>query len=382
MKVLFLARSLDYGGAERQLAALARGLRGAGHSVTVALFYGGGPLEGELREGGVAVRSLGKSGRWDLVGFLPKLAQVVRAERPDIVHGYLVEPNILTLLLKPLGPGIKAVWGVRASGRDLRRYERFIRLAFRLECSLSRYADLIIANSHAGRADHVACGFPAGKTVVVPNGIDTEQFHPDSEARRRVRAELGIDEDEKVVGLVARLDPMKDHPTFLRAAALLVRERTDVRFLCAGSGPAEYRQQLRSLADGLGLSDRVIWSPVRPDVAAVYSSLDVLASSSCWGEGFSNVIGEGMACGLPCVATDVGDSALIVGDTGVVVPPGDPESLAGGIRGLLDEGPAQRAERAAAARARVTSEFSVERLVQRTEKLLLKLLSQTTGYPA
>lgn len=382
MKILFLARSLGYGGAERQLVALARGLQGAGHTVTVALFYGGGPLEAELRESGVAVRSLDKRGRWDLLSFLSKLIRMVRAEQPDIVHSYLVEPNILSVLLKSVSSGTKVVWGIRASGRDLRRYERFIQLAFRLQCLLSHYADLIIANSHAGRTDHVACGFLAEKTVVVPNGIDTEQFRPDRDARRRIRAELGIGENEKVVGLVARLDPMKDHPTFLRAAALLAGDRADVRFLCVGNGPSEYRRELLSMADGLGLSDRVIWSPVRPDVAAVYNSLDVLASSSCWGEGFSNVIGEAMACGVPCVVTDAGDSAMIVGDTGVVVPPGDPESLGRGIRGLLDEEPASRTERAAAARARVTAEFSVARLVQRTEKLLLALLAQTGRYPA
>lgn len=382
MKILFLARSLERGGAERQLVALARGLRQAGHTITVSLFYGGGPLEAELREAGVAVRSLDKSGRWDLVSFLARLVRLVRSERPDIIHSYLVEPNILTVLLKTVSPDAKVVWGVRASGRDLRRYERFIRLAFRLECFLSRYAALIIANSRAGRADHVACGFPDEKTVVVPNGIDTELFRPDRDARRRVRAELGIGENEKVIGVVARLDPMKDHPTFLRAAALLASEKTDLRFLCAGNGPSEYRRELLFLADGLGLSDRVIWSPVRPDVAAVYNSLDVLVSSSCWGEGFSNVIGEAMACGIPCVVTDAGDSAMIVGDTGIVVPPGNPESLASGIRGLLDEEPAQQAERAAMVRARVTSEFSVERLVQRTEKLLFERLSRTGRYPA
>jgi glycosyltransferase involved in cell wall biosynthesis len=366
MRVLFLTRSLARGGAERQLVILARGLREAGHSVSVALFYDGGPLENELRSVGVAVKPLGKTGRWDVAGFWFRLARLVREERPDIVHGYRVEPNILSVLLKTVRPGIRSVWGVRASGRDLRRYERFIRIAFWLECRLSHYPDLIIANSHAGKNDHVAHGFPAAKVVVIPNGVDTVQFRCDGDSRRRVRGELGVADNEKLVGLVARLDPMKDHAAFLEAAATIAYERTDVRFVCVGNGPAEYERHLRAMADRLGVSDRVTWIPARPDVASVYNSLDVLASSSCWGEGFSNVIGEAMACQVPCVVTDAGDSALIVGDTGVVVRPEAPEELAIGIRSLLDEGPSESAARGRAARARIIDEFGCDVLVQRT----------------
>lgn len=364
------------GGAERQLVILATGLRQLGHQVSVAVFYGGGPLEADLLEAGVVVRVIGKNGRWDVASFAARLLRIVREERPDVLHGYLADPNILTVLLRPLLPSTRIVWGVRGSGRDLERYDRFVRLAFRVQCFLSRFADLIVANSHAGRSDHVARGFPPGRTTVIPNGIDSSRFRRDERERKRVRAEFGMCEGEKLVGVVARLDPMKDHATFLRAAGLISREMPEVRFVCVGNGPPDKLARLQSLAGELAISGRLIWSPGRSDVAAVYNALDLLVSSSCWGEGFSNVIGEAMSCETPCAVTDAGDSALIVGDTGRVAPAGNPAVLASGILSLLAETPEERLERGRRARARIVSEYSVALLVERTERALLGLLPE------
>ena len=134
-----------------------------------------------------------------------------------------------------------------------------------------------------------------------------------------MRLEWGIAECEKLIGQVGRLDPMKDHSTFLKAAALLAHERKDVRFVCVGEGPTGYRDELYSLAKTLGLASRLIWAGSRRDMPAVYNAFDVAVSSSRWGEGLPNVIAEAMACGVPCVVTDVGDSAFVVDKLGVVV---------------------------------------------------------------
>jgi glycosyltransferase involved in cell wall biosynthesis len=202
--------------------------------------------------------------------------------------------------------------------------------------------------------------------VVIPNGIDTKRFCPDPEARQRIRAEWGVTESEKLIGLVGRLDPMKDHPTFLRAAALLMQEREDVHFVCVGDGPADYRRELHALGEELGLGQRLIWASARGDMPAVYNALDI-ATSSSYGEGFPNVVGEAMACGVPCVVTHVGDSARIVGETGVVVPPKDPEALAVGWKSSLAR---DGSEVALKARLRVEENFSVGRMVERTEKAI------------
>lgn len=368
--ILFLTRSLDRGGAERQLAVLAKGLARRGHTVAVAVFFGGGAYESELAGAGVRLIHLGKKGRWDILPFISRLVRLLRKVRPAVLHSYLGVPNILAVVLKPLVPGTRIVWGVRASNMDLSRYDWLSRLAYALERRLARFADLIIANSHAGKRHAVANDFPEGKIVVIPNGIDTDYFRPDPEGRRQVRAEWGIGEHEILVGLVGRLDPMKDHPVFLEAASDIARVRRGGRFVCVGGGPADYAATLKQHAAALGFTNELIWVGARDDMPAVYSALDIASSSSSYGEGFSNTIAEAMACGIPCVVTDVGDSALIVGDAGSAVPPGDHDALAAAIQHLIDLPAEARRARGEACRARVVSEFGIDRLIQRTEQAL------------
>jgi glycosyltransferase involved in cell wall biosynthesis len=375
MKVVFLTRELDYGGAQRQLVVLAKGLHARGHEVVVALFYSGGPLEQDLLEAGVRIRPLQKRGRWDLLPFLIRLARVMREERPEILYSYLTD--LVTVVLNPWFPSTKIVWGIRSSEMDLSRYDWLMRISAKLTFRLSRFADAVIANSRAGRGYHIAQGYPREKVVVIPNGIDTQRFRPDLEERRHVRSEWGIQDHERVIGIVGRLDPMKDHPTFLQAASLLAQERNHLRFVCVGEGPAEYRDSLHQLTRSLKLTEYVIWSGGRSDMPSVFNALDLLVSSSLFGEGFSNVIAEAMTCGVTCVVTDVGDSRLIVGDTGEVVPPHDPVALMKAIEKLLDRRPHTPAQ----IRRRIVEQFSVEKLVVDTEQVLLKLLDRTGAGP-
>jgi len=367
--ILFLTRSLDRGGAERQLVVLAKGLARRGHAVAVAVFFGGGAYEAELAEDDVRVINLGKQGRWDILPFLNRLVRLLRKERPAVLHSYLGVPNILATIIKPLLPGIRIVWCVRASNVDLSRYDWLSRLAYSLECRLARFAGCIIANSCAGKRYAVANGFPEGKIVVIPNGIDTTYFRFDSKGRQQVRSEWALGEDEMLVGLVARLDHMKDHPTFLEAASRIARERHDVRFVCVGEGAADYAEVIKKHAVALGLSGRLIWAGARDNMPAVFSALDIATSSSS-GEGFSNTIAEAMACGVPCVVTDVGDSAFIVGDAGTVVAPGDGSAFAAAIQHLINLPPEERRALGDVGRARIVSEFSLDKLVQRTEQAL------------
>ncbi|MGH7180953.1 MAG: glycosyltransferase [Nitrospiraceae bacterium] len=366
MKVVFLVRALDYGGAERQLVVLARGLHARGHEVVVAPFYSGGPWEQELLEAGVRIRPLQKRGRWDLLPFLLRLARVMREERPEILHSYLTD--LVTVVLKPWLPSTKIVWGIRSSDMDLSRYDWLMRISYKLTFRLSRFADAVIANSRAGRDYHIAQGYSRAKVVVIPNGIDTQRFRPDPEARRHVRSEWGIQDHEQVIGIVGRLDPMKDHPTFLQAAGVLAQERNHLRFVCVGDGPTEYRDSLHQLTRSLKLTEHVIWTGGRSDMHAVFNALDLLVSSSIT-EGFSNVIAEAMACGVPCVATNVGDSAWLMGNIGEVVPPRDPDALAKAMGKLLD----RRLHTPMQIRRCIVEKFSVERLVADTEQALLEL---------
>ncbi len=355
MKIAFIIRDLGHGGAQRQLVLLATGLVREGHEVSVLHFYDGA-FRAELESGGVHTLCIGKKSRWDLAGFFFRLIQAARSVRPEVIHGYLAESNLMALLLKPFCGFPRIVWGVRDSQTDAHLWGILGRLSFSLNCLLARFANLIICNSQAGRDYYAARGYPLKKMHVIPNGIDTERFQPQPRTPSK----------EITFGLVGRMNPMKDHATFLAAAAL----DPHAKFIIVGSGDAAYEQQMRDLAASLGLNDRLTWLPAQNDMPAVYAKFDCLVNSSAFGEGFSNVIGEAMACGVPCIASNVGDSAWIIGDKSQVFPVGDHTALAHCMLAFHPHNPRQR----------IVDEFSVAKLIERTSRLLSKkVLWITTG---
>ena len=366
--MLFI-RSLEVGGAEGQLVALAKALHAQGVPVRALAFYPGGALRPALEAAGVPVEDIGKRGRWDLPFFLWRLYRRLRVLRPDVLYAWLPTANTLAATVGRLAAVPRIVWGVRASSLDFSRYDWLHRVDFELSRFAAPLADRIICNSEAGCRFHAASGYPAHKMTVIENGIDTRRFRFDAAGRERVHREWGIGADEMVIGQVARLDPMKDHETFLHAAAMLARDRQNVKFVCVGAGEAGRSAALKRLAHGLGLDGKAIWAGERRDLAAVYSAFDI-ASSSSYGEGFSNAVAEAMACERPCVVTDVGDSARIVGDTGFVVPAKDAEALAQGWLRALDLTPASRQRLGVLARQRIEAEYSVTRMVERTREVL------------
>jgi glycosyltransferase involved in cell wall biosynthesis len=375
---MFLTRDLGIGGAQRQLIELAIGLHRLGWGVKVVTFYHGGRLESRLHDAGVEIYCLEKSGRWDVLAFMRRLVNLVRRDEPDIIHGYLDTPNVVLALLRPWLGQARLVWGIRASNMDSARYDRLAAIESWLAALFSRIADLIICNSEAGRAYHEARGYPGSKMVVVPNGVDTQRFQPDEEARRAVRAEWAVRPQETLIGIVARLDAMKDHSNFLRAAAQTAAIHPEARFVCVGDGPALYRDELIREAVALGLEGRVIWAGPRDDIHQVYNALDLAVSSSSFGEGFPNMIGEAMATGIACVVTDVGDSAAIVGALGWVCAPNDSAALAACMCDAL------RAPRRdpAVLRERVCTAFGSARLLERTVAELNRVTAPHVNFAA
>ncbi len=364
MKLALLIRDLGYAGAQRQLVAIAKGVDPRQIQATVFCFYGG-PLKEELEAAGIRVVCLEKRHRWDMLGFLWRVIGALRQARPDVLYSFLAESNLLAVLIvRFFLPNTRLVWGLRDSETDAALYGWLGRLVFTLGRFFSRWPDLIIANSHSGARYYAIQGYPSENITVVPNGIDTARFQPNTEARAIIRAELGIRNDEVLFGIVGRLSPMKDYATFLRAAATLDNH---CRFLCIGAGSSEYAKEMQALANELGLAGRLIWSAPRSDMPQVFNALDALVSSSAFGEGFSNVTGEAMACGVPCIVTDVGDSAWLVGDAGLSVPPRQPEALAAAMRQFLE---LDCATLKLKARQRIEENFTVPTMVQRTTELL------------
>jgi len=299
------------------------------------------------------------------------LAHELHENRTEIVYSGLHSANLLAWVAALGGRTVPLCWGMRAARQDLGWRQRIPLELCRLASPSVR---LLIANSAAGLATCQAHGYRPRRAEIVPNGIDVERFRPDPVGRGQVRAEWGVPDMASVIGLVARLTPVKDHPTFLAAAARLRAHLPETYFVLVGGGPASYRQTLSAEAARLGLTERLVWAGERADMARVYSAFDLLSLSSA-SEGFPNVLAEAMACGVPAVATDVGEARSILGGLEDIVPPGDPEALAAALGRHLSLTPAQRREIGEAGRSRIAAHYGVTAMLARTEALLTETLS-------
>ena len=371
MRATILVRTFDVGGAERQIVALSRGLVRRGHEVMVVVVEAGGTLVPQLRGTGATVVEVTEHRIGELPLRLPRLVRLLRGFHPDVLFGQLAYGNVLAVLCRSFLPHTRVVQGILVLRPERDPGAFLVRALYRAEAATSRFTDAVIANSNTAQKQSIERGFPADRIHVVYNGIDTEHFRHDPIARKQLRTEWSIAEDELLVGRIGRMRPTKDYPTFLRAAANAAARRQNLRFIAMGDGPD--RGSIRSLATELGLGDRLVWAGERSDVVAVMSALDIMVSSSA-SESFANVIGEAMACGVPCVVTDAGDSAAIVGPTGVVVPRRSPATLADAVVDLAERLPENGDQLRNAARARVESQFTLEAMVDRTERVLLEII--------
>jgi glycosyltransferase involved in cell wall biosynthesis len=211
--------------------------------------------------------------------------------------------------------------------------------------------------------------------VIIPNAFDLENFRPDPPARQSVRQELGLSPEAPLIGLINRFHPMKDHNNFIQAATLLLKSLPEAHFLLCGGGVTWENSELVGWIKAGNLQERCHLLGHRDDIPRLMAALDIVSLSSSGGEGFPNVIGEAMACGSPCVVTDVGDAALIVGETGVVVPKKDPQALAAGWHKLLlDLTREERVQLGLAARRRVTEQYSLNMITQQYQRVYASMV--------
>ena len=350
------------------MVALAKGLAARGHAVSIVTFYDDHAIAGLLGGSSVEIVSLQKGSRWDVAGPLARLVSMVRSWRPDVIHSYLEIPNVVAICLKPLF-SCPVVCGVRTSNYDVSGLDGFIRLSLAVHRRLLRFCDVCICNSEIAATSLRDSGRSAVRTEVVPNGIDTKRFTPDAAARRGVREEWGAGSETRVIGCVARLDPIKGHDVMLRAAAIAMEKEPDLLFVCVGAGSPRHQNHLTALASKLEVEDRVRWVPSSSSVERLDNGFDIFTLASR-AEGFPNALAEAMACGVPPVATDVGDVRSIVGDVGIVVPLQDPRALSSAWLEMLGALDADGAAIRAAARSRVVDNFGVDVMVTRTEAIL------------
>jgi glycosyltransferase involved in cell wall biosynthesis len=294
-----------------------------------------------------------------------RLVRLLRRLQPDMVHTWMYHSDLIGGLAARMA-GVRALgWCLRNSSVDRERTKWSTRTVVRICAAVSTWLpSRILSCSEKAREVHVRCGYAPEKMVVVPNGFDLDRFIPDPGARSRLRAELGIESDAPLVGLVGRIDPQKNHLGFLEAARLLHRTMPEVHFVMAGSGVDPSNAALMEVISRSDLLSRTHLLGLRHDIPSLMAALDVLASSS-YAEAFPNVLGEAMACGVPCAVTDVGDSAYIVGDTGRVVR--DMPGLAAAMQELLQLSGPEKAALGERARARIASKFEIGAVVRQYE---------------
>jgi glycosyltransferase involved in cell wall biosynthesis len=383
--ILFLLNSLHQGGAERQLVTLLEELDKSRFQPIVVTYYPDGKWEESVQAmEGVHYFCLNLANRFDLPGMLFRLAKIIRSTDPAIVYGLLGDACLLALLHGRTLGHRKVIWGLRSTNMDFSQYSLSSGWIYRLNAYLSKRVDRIIANSWTGSKYHVGQGYARDRIVVICNGIDTEHFRPQPEKGADLKQTWGVGHEIPLIGRVGRLDPMKDYPTFLKAAAILTGRRPDVRFVIVGGGPDQMLNDLKALSDSLGLDERVLWLGPREDLPAIYSACAFTSSSSSFGEGFPNVVAESLACPnvvaeslaceVPCVATDVGDSARVVGPGGIIVPAKNPAILAEAWEQILSMPQEKRRQMGQQGRKHIVKNFSTQQMVHATEKIFLDVV--------
>ena len=373
--IVHLITGLETGGAERVLARLVTGIDGERHRSVVVSMTGPGIVGPALASAGIELHTLDmRRGVADLRAIMG-LTRVLRQVGPDILQTWLYHADLLGSLVQRLVPPCALFWNIRCTenfGTDIVR---------KLLTWFSTRPDVVIVNSLAGQRFHEQLGYRPRRWAHIPNGCDTNAFQFDAEARVNLRRELGISDHAVAIGLPARYDPMKDHANFFSAAAKLAVIRPEAVFVLIGSGVDLSNRPLSEMIKAYGILQHLRLLGTRNDMARVYSALDIATLSSAF-EGFPNVLIEAMSCGVPCVATDCGDFAAILGATGTVVPPRDPEALAEAWNELIAVGPEARRSMGGEARARIVRCFELATIVGRYDALYSEFSKGNRGLPA
>ncbi len=368
MKITHIITGLAAAGAETTLYHLLASMDRREYQNEVISLTDRGVTAARIEGLGVPVRALAMMRSVPNPLAIRRIAKILRRSRPHIVQTWMYHSNLLGGLAAQAAGGIPVIWGIHHSKIDSRDTKRFTVWTVRACAWFSKQLPVrIICCAHASELAHIQLGFDAQKMEVIYNGIDSEHFRPDPEARLALRSRLGLPPETLLIGMAGRLHRHKDHRNFFAAARLLRSDFPDVHFVLCGEGiEAENPKLSAEVADGLQGYCHLMGQ--QREMTAFYSGLDIAANSSL-SEAFPLAVGEAMACGIPCVVTEVGDSPAIVGETGRIVPPQQPAAMAAAWRELIEAGAETRQILGKAARERVVTHFSVMQFAQRYQSL-------------
>jgi glycosyltransferase involved in cell wall biosynthesis len=369
IKIVHIIATLNVGGTEMMLYKLLPRMRKDRFENIVITLKEKGELSEDFESQNIRVYNVGGMGGILRISALIRLLKTLREINPDVIQGWLAHGNFVAQIASIILPyRLSTLWNIRYTALPKAETKNSTLLIIKLLSLLSSLPQKIIYNSKTGANDHIRMRYRRDKSCIIPNGFDTKLFSQSEKNRSCVRLELNINEESILIGLVGRLDLLKDHSCFLKAGAMLLSRKRGIFFLLAGRKVDWKNPYLKQLIEKLGMSENVFLLGERRDVHRITAALDIATCSSI-AEGFPNVIGEAMSCGVPCVVTDVGDSAWLVGDSGMVVPPRNHKALCEAWLKLIEMGGEKRRVLGEKARKRIEDHFSIQMIVKKYEQL-------------
>ena len=373
MKIIFLINSLQVGGAEKQLLLTSIGMSESGHDITILTFYPEYNLTDGVDLKGVKVTSLDKKGRWDIWAFLWRFPLMVKRINADLIYSFLPVPNLLAVVLKILRPDVKVMWRLAASDMDLTKYDWSTRIIDRVQILLSGVPDAVIANSYSGKKHAQGKGFKNNSFYVIQNGFNTKEFYKIKDSVIEVRKGWGARKNSHLIGMVGRIDPVKNHTIFIKMAKILYSIDKDIRFVCIGDGDDKYKSRLIELTKELGVSDVITWVSRYRDMNVAYNAMDCLCLTS-ESEGFPNVIAEAILAGTLVVSTNVGDVEDILGSMDTISETNDPNTLAALCFKVINLAENEKKIQIKSLQSRIQTKFPLDNASSSSLKIIHKLL--------
>lgn len=373
-KVLHVITGLDQGGAERQLLALVNSSK---NESAVFSITGEGAMS-RFFESSSAKVFVGNDRGFAPIVFLLGLRRAIKIFKPDVVMGWMYHGNIAASLSRLLGFSGPVVWNIRHSVANLKKEKFSTRLVIRLGSFLSWQPKSIVYNSRVAEEQHYFLGFRRVSSQLIPNGIDANRFQPNSEVQKDLRNSLGLGTQDWLLGVVGRSHPMKNHLGWLKAFTKLESHGFSAHCILIGKGLNE--GELVDYVEQHNLTSKIHLWPMIEFPEHIYPGLDLLVSPSLWGEGFPNVVGEAMSCGVPAIVTDVGDSVAIVGKEGYVFAGTSEEEMVSGVANVLSKGKDVLQGCGIRARKHIQDNFSVDRMAVGYDNLFAYVLLNSENY--